>query len=129
MHAARAGVGEERIGVGEELPEVILDRCRKPVALAASREVDADDARIGGERAREIVEVARVAAIAVRADDELGVGALAPFDVMQPVEAPRAEGGEGVMAWPDARLGARRTRFESALEGLAPRRGRHAALQ
>jgi len=129
LDAPRADVREERLRVGEELAEVVLQRRGEPVALAAAGEVDAHDAGIAAQRAREEIEVARVAAIAVRADDDLGVGALAPLDVMQPVEAPRAEGGEGVMPWPDARVCARRTRFESALEGLAPRRGRHAALQ
>jgi hypothetical protein len=122
-------VREQRLSVGEELAEVVFERCGEPVALAAAGEVEADDARVPAQLAREEVEVARVAAIAVRADDDVGVPAIAPFGVVQPVEAADAERGEGLMAWPDARCRARRTRFESGFEAAAAGRRLHAAVQ
>jgi len=120
---------EQRLDVGEELAEVVLERSGEPIALAAAGEVDADDARIAAELAREEVEIARVAAIAVRADDDVRVPAIAPFGVVQPVEAADAERGEGLVAWPDARDRARRTRFESGFERAAAAPGVHDALQ
>ncbi len=128
VDAARADVREERGDVGEELPEVVLERRGEPVAFAAPRKVEAEDARVGCQALRERVEVARVAAIAVRADDDVRVGTRAPFDIVQPVEARRTERGERAVAWPDARDRARRTRFESTVERMRAARAVHAAL-
>ena len=86
-----AEVRDQRVDVGEELPEVIGQRRREPIALAAPGHVDADDARVCGERAGDEVEVARVAAITVRADDDTRGVVPSPLGVMKRVEPGRPQ--------------------------------------
>jgi hypothetical protein len=80
--------------VREELREVIAEGIREPLAVAAAGDVDADDARLARERAREMVEVAGVTAVSVAADDGPPRVAPAPFEVVQVVEPRDAQPAE-----------------------------------
>jgi hypothetical protein len=100
-------MGDELVDVGEELPEVIRERRAQPVALAAAGDIDADDARIGGKLARDEVEVARVAAIAMRADDDARAVAPSPLGVMEGMEPGRPQRPVGMVPGLEA------LRFES----------------
>ncbi len=87
VHLAKSEMRDEGVDVGEELREMILVRRGEPVAFAASGDVDADDPRVGRECCSQRVEVSRVTAVAVGADDRACTAAFAPVGVMQPVMA------------------------------------------
>ena len=96
-HSAGMGedVREQRRGVGLIESEAVVGLVREPVARAASGDVDADDAAVGGEPRREIVEVAAVAREPVDADHRVRVVRAAPLGVGHAVETARPEAGEG----------------------------------
>ena len=74
--------------------EAVVGLVGEPLARPASRDVDADDAAVGGEACGEIVEVAAVAREPMHADHDVRVVRAAPLGVRHAVETARTEAGE-----------------------------------
>jgi hypothetical protein len=79
----------------------------EPVAAAAPGDVEADDPAIERQGAGEFIEVARIARQTMRANDDMRVVSLAPFDIGKPMEAMRAK------AWKFAETRTKRHRSPS----------------
>src|SRR5262249_3723218 len=88
---------DKGVEIAKELREVVRERRGEPAAVAAACDVRADDARVRAQRARELVEVAPVAAVAVSADRHARRVGRAPRGVVQLVEAAPPRGGEAVV--------------------------------
>ena len=107
---------DQRRGDAEIKRIAVIGRIAEPVAAAAARHVDADDAVMCRQRLRDNIEVARVAGEAVDAKQSRRLGRPGPFHIGDAVEAVRAEAVQGAFDH-DATIaqGSRRIKRQDAL--------------
>ena len=90
---------EQGCGVGEVKAEGIIALIRQPFALAASRNIHADNVAAIGEALRKRVEVAAVTGETVHAEDEAAAVGIAPLGVSDFVKSMRPEALKAAQAW------------------------------